>query len=309
MTISDPISDLLQACAELRLEATPSPELSGMTRAFVVEVASRGALPPNLLEALGQLPPHGAAWLAVSLGSAVENGLDPSLAGERLVQVFRAWLDRSTDGREPELMAALPTLSQAVVAHLARLTALRSSLANDKAFNAQLEQREPDSYAITWVRELIARRSGDLFVIHGPTQRVVHLQFRNVHRCFHLFSLIQSVLGSALPGGNIPNAAVAQAARGQSDDPVTDHAWWHYQRGGTKPSMNKALWGEESVDVLRGADGAHLAMLWEPILGDRKWNSGFFGPALEAAQPDMRFVAELEGDVASTWIARAEALT
>ena len=131
-------------------------------------------------------------------------------------------------------------------------------------------------------------------------------RFRNVHRCYHLFSLIQSVLGNALPGGSIPNAAVAQAARGQSDEPVTDQAWWHFQRGGHKPSMNKAVWGEESVEALRGEDGVFTVVLWPPIMGERKWNSGFFGPTLEAAQSDMRFFGELEGDAAATWLARAE---
>ena len=291
----------------LHAAAPPTPELVGVTKAFVAEVTQQGTLPPALLEAFGELPPHGAAWLAVSLGSAVEGGLDPSLAGERLVQVFRSWLGRTTEGREPELIAALPTLCQSLVAHLARLSALRSELAGDTEFNAELEKREPESYAITWIRELLAQRTGDLFVIHGETQRVVHLQFRNVATCFHLFSLIQSVLGSALPGGNIPNQAVAQAARGQSEEPVTDNAWWHYQTGGGKPSMNKAVWGEESVDALRAPDGTYVVVLWAPIMGDRKWNSGFFGPALDAARPDMRFLAELKGDDAATWLARAAA--
>ncbi len=307
MTTSSAIPHLLESCAALRDAAPPTQELASTTRAFINEVAERGALPPEIDAAFDALPPHGAAWLAVALGSAVEKGLDPALAGERLTQVFRSWLERTAGGGEPELMAALPTLSQSVVTHVARLGALRSELANDASFQAELEEREADSHAITWVRELTARRSGDLFVIHGPTQRVVHLQFRNVHRCFHLFSLIQSVLGSALPGGRIPNAAVASAARGQSDDPVTDSACWHYQRGGMKPSMAKAVWGEESVDALSAPDGAHLVVLWEPLLGDRKWNSGFFGPTLDAAMPDMRFVAELQGDAAEPWIARASA--
>lgn len=298
---------LLESCARLQDATEPTQELKRLTRDFIGEVAENGALPPDVLAALEFLPPHGAAWLAVSLGSAVEKGLDPSLAGERLLEVFRDWLGRTTEGREPELMAALPTLSQALVTHLARLRGLRTALADDAPFLAELEKREPESHAITWIRELISRRTGDLFVIHGDTQRVVHLQFKNVHRCYHLFSLIQSVLGSALPGGQIPNGAVAAAARGQSEEPATDRAFWHYQAGGMKPSMQKAVWGEESVDKLRCADGAYLVVLWDPLMGDRKWNSGYFGPVLDAALPDMRFMAELDADAAAQWIARAGA--
>lgn len=306
MSTSVPITNLLQSCAALLEPAPPTQDLLEVTRAFVLDVAGRDSIPHSILAAFDDLPPHGAAWLAVSLGSAVEKGLDPSLAGDRLLQVFRSWLERTKDGQDPERVAALPTLCQALVAHLSRLDSLRSMLAADAPFLAELEKRESMSHGITWIRELIARRSGDLFVVHGETQRVVHLAFRNVHRCYHLFSLVQSVLGSAFPGGRIPNAAVASAARGQSEEPVTDHGWWHYQRSGAKPSMKKAVWGEESVDVLLRPDGARVLILWEPLLGDRKWNSGFFGPTLEAAMPDMRFLAELSPEAATPWIAAME---
>ncbi|MGK0482074.1 MAG: hypothetical protein ACJAQ3_002053 [Planctomycetota bacterium] len=304
MTTHPPTDDLLRACAGLAESGTPSPELIQVTRPFIADVAETGTLQPSVLAALDHLPPHGAAWLAICLGSAVETGLDPAVAGGRLVELFRSWLARTSGGQEPELLEALPTLSQSLVAHLARLDELRSTLADDAEFTATLVARESDSHAITWIRELISRRSGDLYVVHAETQRVCHLRFSNVARCFHLFSLIQSVLGSALPGGRIPNEAVSLAARGTSDEPVTDQAWWHYQKGGAKPSMTNAIWGEESVEALRGPDGAYAVSLWDPLMGDRSWNSGFFGPALEAAPADLRFIAELQGPDAAAWAAR-----
>ncbi len=304
MTTQPPTDELLHACSQIPSAAPPTPELLQITRSFIVDVIGRGSVPPPVLAALDDLPPHGAGWLAISLGSAVEKGLDPALAGPRLVEAFRSWLARTGGGREPELLEALPSLAQALVAHLARLPELRSALADDAEFTATLEERESESHAITWVRELVLRRSGDLYVVHAETRRVCHLRFFNVARCFHLFSLIQSVLGSALPGGKLPDGAVALAARGKSDEPATDHAWWHYQVSGAKQDMGKGVWGEESVEHLRGPDGNYALSLWDPLLGDRAWNSGFFGPALEAAPADLRFIAELQGDAAEEWAAR-----
>ncbi|MEM8711510.1 MAG: hypothetical protein AAGG01_11195 [Planctomycetota bacterium] len=308
MTTS-PTADLLDACTQLNatdvsLSEAPSPQLRATTRAFVLDVARRGELEAEVLESLHSLPPHGAAWLALAVGSAVEQGLAPSVAGPSLVQVFRDWLEKTKDGQDADRLAALPTLAQAVVTHLARLQDLRTELASDAAWVRTLDDRAPESPGISWVYELIARRSGDLFVVHATAQRVCHLRFWNVARCYHLFSLIQSVLGSALPGGELPNDEVAAAARGRSEEPVTDRASWHFQRAGAKPSTAKAVWGDESVDVLKGPDGAYAISLWEPIMGVREWSSSAFGPALEAAPSDMRFMAELKNAEAAAWVDR-----
>jgi len=44
--------------------------------------------------------------------------------------------------------------------------------------------------------------------------------------------------------------------------------------------------------------------LWEPLLGERRGSSTFFGPPLEAAPSDMRFIAELKGADAAPWLER-----
>ncbi len=305
MTTHAPTEALLRACADLSTAGPASADLLQLTRAFLTEVAERGTLGPTVLNGLQELPPHGAAWLAICMGSAVESGLSPTLAGSRLIETFRSWLARTEGGQEPELLEALPGLTQSVVSHLARLDDLRLALAKDEEFNATLTNRESDSHAITWIRELISRRSGDLYVVHAETRRVCHLRFTNVARCYHVFSLLQSVLGSALPGGRIPNEAVSLAARGQSEEPVTDRASWHFQTGGAQPSMAKAVWGEEPVEAMRrGDDDTYAVSLWEPLLGDRAWSSSVFGPALEAAPADMRFIAELKGPDAEAWAER-----
>lgn len=304
MTTHSPTSDLLRACGQLFSAAPPTPELIEVSRPFIIDLLEQGSLQPSVLAAFDGLPPHGAAWLALCLGSAVERGGDPVLAGERLLETLRSWLARTEGGREPELLDALPGLAQSLVTHLARHTKLRSALADDVEFTATLQDRESDSHGITWVRELVQRRSGDLFVVHAETRRVCHLRFSNVARCFHLYSLIQSVLGNALPGGQIPDEAVGLAARGKSEEPVKDRAWWHYQAGGPKLDMGRGVWGEELVEALRGPDGVYAVSLWDPLLGDREWNAGFFGPALDAAPSDMRFIAELQGSAADEWAAR-----
>lgn len=304
MTIDHPTDVLLRTCGQISSAGPPTPELLDVTRAFIGDVVEGGGPMPSLLAAFDQLPPHGAGWLAICLGSAVERGLDPLFAGERLVEVFRSWLARTKGGSEPDLLSALPALAQSLVTHVARLPQLRSALTEDAEFNATLQDRESHSHGIVWVKELVQRRSGDLFVVHAETRRVCHLRFFNVARCFHLFSLIQSVLGGALPGGQIPDEAASLAARGKSDEQVSDRAWWHYQSGGAKPDMGQGVWGDELVGALCRPDGAYAVSLWAPLLGDREWNAGFFGPALEAAPSDMRFIAELQGEAAEEWAAR-----
>lgn len=294
--MEEPIRDLAAAAAGLEDSASPPPALLESTRRAVRAMLAEPLRARELSAELGALPPHGAAWLAVSLGAAVENGLDPSVAGPDVARCFRGFLEALALGRATRAHeAALLSLGQGTVTHLARLPELRASLEGDEPLMRLLEECEPHSPAVTWVRSLLRRRSGDLFVVHGPTGRVMALRFSSVENCFHLFSLIQSVLGAALPGGRPPDGRVAAAARGGDAEGVSDEAWWHYQISGPKPEVGRSAWGEAHVDTLRRPDGTYAVTLWTTVLHSRTWNSGFFSPALEAAPSDMVFLEELTG--------------
>jgi hypothetical protein len=64
------------------------------------------------------------------------------------------------------LIDELPSLAQAVVAHLARLPDVREKLSNNDDLLAQLDDAQAYSHGVTWLREAILRCSGPLVVLH-----------------------------------------------------------------------------------------------------------------------------------------------
>lgn len=46
-----------------------------------------------------------------------------------------------------------------------------------------------------------------------------------------------------------------------------------------------------------------MLLLWPPLLGSRSWDSGFFGPALEALPPDVIVEEELSPEACQRWFA------
>lgn len=298
----DSTTAFLAACAHLDQSSSPSPSLQSVTRPFLSSMIETGQVPADALAALDRLRPHGAAWIAIVIGSAVERGVPAASAGESIVGLFRQWVEALTSGNATkEHEEALPSIGQATVAHLSRMPERRAALAADSGWMRLLEECEERSHAITWVRALLLRRAGQLFVVHADSRRVVKMQFAGVSNCFHLFSLIQTETGSRLPGGEAPDPKIAAAARG--DDSVTgsDRAWWHYQLRGSKVAVGESAWGEAHIDTLMQKDGTYAVALWSTILSSRTWNTGFFSPTLEADPSTIEWVTELEGAEAQAW--------
>lgn len=312
-------SSLTKACAALLAEAgaatatAPSPTLLAATRAVLDAVEDAGGpAPAPLLDALRTLPPIGAAWIAITLGSAVERGLSPATSAQAVVELMRRWLDAmpadddAEDVLAPDVVAAFPWLGQAVVAHLARAPDLRARLARDARLQAQLRRASSQTYGAAWVHELLLRRSGELVVLHVESRRALALRYENVGRVFHLFTLLQGAIGTRLPGGREPDLALVEAAMGGAPSSNGDSAWWHYQDAfaADRHFMN-SLWAEWSVSDLPLLDGVLVLVLWPPILAGRHWDSSFFGPALAAAVPRVTLVRELDSAEAEAWFARA----
>src|SRR5262245_61117095 len=90
---------LTNACAELVAQAAkatttePSRSLREATGAVLRALQGTEAPPALLLDALRTLPPIGAAWIAVTLGSAVEDGLPATRCAPAVVDLMRRWLD------------------------------------------------------------------------------------------------------------------------------------------------------------------------------------------------------------------------
>ncbi len=312
----DTIDELLARCAEQKQE-TPTPALRAATGAFLAMVRDRSeGIPTPALEAISRLPPRGAAWLAITFGSAIESGAPPEPSGRAVTELLRAWLDALPVGPpDPEeaplgdehyaLVLAMPFLCQSVVAHLARLPALRRTLASDRPLNDRLARAEAYTHGATWVRGLLYRTSGALVVLHATSRRALALTYENVGAAFHLFTLLQGALGTKLPGGREPNRALLASARGRGRTAETDEAWWHYQdHRRSEPELIGSIWAESSVDEIPELDDTRVLVLWPKILGARHWDAGFFGPTLEAASPDLKLVRELSPEEAEAWFSR-----
>lgn len=291
---------------------TPSQALRKATGVFLAALGqSGGPVPEPVLDALRTLPPIGAAWIAITLGSAVEDGLPPVASAEAVVGLMRRWLDSMSppEGTEralaPDVVAAFPWLGQSVVAHLARAPEVRGRLADDARLLEQLVHASHETHGAQWVHEVLLRRSGRLVVLHVESRRALALRYENVGRVFQLFTLVQGAIGTRLPGGREPDAELVEAAMGGEHSSHTDSAWWHYQDHTTSERhFMHSLWAEWSVGDIPELDGERVLVLWPPILGGRHWGSDFFGPPLEAAPPRVVLERELQPAEAEAWFAR-----
>jgi hypothetical protein len=292
---------------------TPSDSLRKVTRAFFQRANSDPAILRAAAEALPALSPAAAGWIALVLGSAVESGKDPAVTMPALLQLLRSWFARLPPVSEEEslpeptpeqqaLIEALRPVCQSVVAHLARMPAERQRLVEDLELLERLADLENYSHGPGWVREALLRSSGTLIVLHPPSGVGFKLRYENVATNFHLMSLVQTAIGTRIPGGREPDPKIAAAARGQTNDDVDDEAWWHYGDPRSKtPELRKSIWGEGLVTEIPMINGARVMLLWPPILESRGWGRGFFGPHLQASPADVVVEEELSPEGRRAW--------
>jgi len=274
-------------------QCAPTPALQRKTAEFLGAVAKSTSVPEEVLGALTTLPPAGAAYVAVVLGSAVEGGIEARSSGSALVALLRQWLAQRP--LSESMRAAFPWLGQAVVAHLARDHELRAELAQERPLLEALDDASEETYGALWIHELLLRRSGPLVVLHVESRRGLAMHYQNVGTCFHLFTLVQAAICTRLPGGREPDPEIVEAAMGGPGTSHSDSAWWHYQDArATESHFMSSLWAEWAVDDIREIDGVRVLLLWPPILGARSWDESFFGPALEPAPPQVTLERELE---------------
>jgi hypothetical protein len=307
------VNELLKACAA-HAGGQPTDGLRRLTSQFLRRSRDDPSAIAEAAEALRTLPPQGAAFLAVAIGAAVEGGSNADLSARAIVDLLLSWLPQLpiAEGEEAEqytptadevnLLDAFKSLALSVVAHLARAPHLRATLAEDLTLLDRLAVLEAYSAGAAWIREMLLRISGSLILLHVPSGRGFQLQFRNIATCFHLFSLIQVAIGEQLPGGRKPDPIVAAAARGRTKDKVNDEAWWHYgDPRAAKADLRHAIWGEALVREVPVIEGHRVMLLWPAILQGRAWDSGFFGPQLDALMPDVTLESELSTADCAAW--------
>jgi len=288
---------------------SPTGAMLTSTRAFLTAVAANHDLSGEAAAQLSRLAPGAAAWIAVTCGTAVERGAPAEQSGPAVFELLRSWLPKFPPELTAEQTAMLPLFQyvcQSAVTHLARLPAQRESMGQD----AQLLERlaEIPSHGAAWVREALLKSSGTLVFLHPSSRTGLRLRYSNVSNCFHLFSLLQTAIGTGIPGGRAPDAAIARVARGASTEAVNDEAWWHYGNAtSNRASVATSIWGEGLVGEIPRVDGERVILAWPPLLQSRSWDAGFLGPQLEAMPADVVIERPLTAAEAESWLKRLDA--
>lgn len=304
------LNQFLAACAG-RVGTDVTRELRDATQRFLAAAANDPALLRSAADSLRKLPPAGAAWMAITLGTSVEEGREVTLTGPALLDYFRDLLQLFPAARDDDASEAAPgptadqtalirvfdEICQAVVAHLARMPERRVALAGEQSLIDRLEELAEFGWGSTWVREAILKTSGTLLALQPRSGEGVRLKYANVSNCFHLFSLMQSAVGQRITGGQVAEPKVTAAARGETDEAVSDVAWWHYgDPRSAEPELSTSIWGEGHVRDIPQMHGVQTVLLWPPLLKSRGWDSGFFKPHLHALPADLTVESVLSRD-------------
>lgn len=296
---------------------TPEQTLIDATNDYVATKEQGSPVAQAILDSLATLPIQGASFLAIWFGAAVEGGGNPNRTGPALWETLCRWMDLLPPTVDTE--ADLPGLSdqqqviadtihlicQGLVAHLGRMPEFAQKLSSDQPLRERIRFLENYGVGFTWIDEVLARKSGSVLLLHAESRRALVCEYKNVGNCFHLFSMIQSAVGESLPGGRTPDSAIMPATKGEVPTDTGDEAWWHYgSPHSPEANIVASIFGESPVDAIPEIDGQQVIILWPMILQSRGWNSGFFGPRIDAAPPSLEVTAELTPEQAESWFAR-----
>ena len=313
--MSDALDELAAASRNWPGDAPTGAMLSTM-RAFLSAATKNDPLVREAAISLSTEDPGAAAWIAVALGTLVERGASVELSGRAVLDHLKSCLPKlPKPGNEealpdptPEqvkLLALFQFVCQSAVTHLARLPAERQAMGQDAPLLERLDQLGGYSHGAWWVHEALLKTSGKLVLLHPPSGTGLRLWYDNVANNFHLFSLLQTAVGTAIPGGRPADESIAMVARGKSADPVSDQAWWHYGNvASPKADLKATIWGEGLVREIPRVDGEQVMLLWPPILQGRSWDAGFLGPHLEAMPADAGVERLLTADETQAWLAK-----
>lgn len=313
---------LLEACRTHEGDGAEE-AMHRLSEEFVAEAGKNHLLLDAACAELPNLPAHGAAWLGVQLGVCAETHQTAARTINPLLNLFMGWLERlpqpagaydpddeeasplATTPEQDELLDAILLVAPSIIVHLAQVPMRRRALAQDQAFMQRLAQVESCSNAISWILDVLRRRSGSLIVLHPTSRKGLQVRYENVLNCFHLFSLLQCAIGRRIEGGQEPNEVTRAAARGEISGHFIDKGWWHYGDARiARPELLASIWGENSVSEIPVINGSQVLLLWPQLPSSRSWDSSYFDVALAAFVPDVQVERELSSDEVNGWLKR-----
>lgn len=311
--LREAVDAVLRAASAQREEAYSESFRDALNHLVGLPVEYRPQMREMLTQALPTIDsPIGAGLMAVWFGSGVESGADPEPTTIPILRTMIRWTqqimtapedsEREDPEPDPEIIAGVQFLGQALVAHLGHSKSLREQIAAKPDVVREFERVAHLAVGATWVSELLRQQSGNLIVLHGeqPVGALVH--YENLTNCFHLFTLLQGELAEFMPGAKQVQSDVLAVARGDMFEDVNDSAWWHFgQPDSPQPNVSSSIWGEGSLDSIRCVDEQQVAILWPPQLGSRGWSGGFFGPYLQASPPSVTLLRQLDDEEVQQW--------
>ncbi|HTU64746.1 MAG TPA: hypothetical protein VMF52_02245 [Steroidobacteraceae bacterium] len=311
--MSDVIDEVVNASRNWAGDAPTGAMLSAL-RAFLAAAEKDESVVREAAAVLVAQSTGSIAWMSLSFGTWVERGGPAALTGPAVLEQLLAWLPKlpTPDVTQPKpdptpaqkrLLTQFPFLCQSVVTHLARMPVVRASMGQDAALLQRLDVLGAYSNGAWWVHEALVKSSGTLVLLHPPSGTGLRLSYTNVSNNFHLFSLLQTAVGTSLPGGRVPDETVAFVARGKSSEAVGDEAWWHYGNASSPtPDVMQSIWGEWLARDIPRVNGEQVILLWPMILKQRLWEAAFLGPHLEAMPADASIERMLTPDECAAWL-------
>jgi hypothetical protein len=309
----DKLADVLNAANRQR-GITGSDELvSALNALAAIPPQQREGSESTIANALSALTsPTGAGFLAVRLGAAVERGAAPEATCRPIIDTFLKWsrtIETYPDGHngtqpepDPEALAGLQLLGQAIISHVARLPDVCNGMRESPEIRDEFDRIAHLSVGALWVVQLLTQCSGQLIVLNTAKKIGVLVRYSNISNCFHLFTLLQGAITGIMPDAQHTDAYVHDIARGRKHEHCRDAAWWHYgQPNLPSPALAGTVWGEMPPSGIAKIDGEQVLLLWPPIMGHRGWDASFFSPILEESLPKVEVLKVLSDSEVDAW--------
>lgn len=248
-----------------------------------------------------------AARVALTIGTLVEYGADPELAGEAVLGRLEKELT------EPSHDSALHRrivkfFGLAGMAMLSRSSLLRQAARRRTRLHAAVSDSDVSEAGFI-ARTLELVDDLPLLVLHMERPDAFRIRIDAVASIFHFMTL----LADRFPewcGDDPPDPDVSAIARGELalTTNISDHARFHlFDYSGIDRHPGSSLWGEASPATIPMLDGEHIVLVGRKLFGSRSWDAAFFANFHDALLSSVRVEARLGAADYEHWLARVRA--